>query len=392
MVNARNCPEKHHRPTEALYLLSFVTRPGCHDGSPRRVILSSRKSTANGHTEEYLLRYRRFGHHNNTDIVDSLTEYWTDWGGFREPIFEHQDLFPWDCTEARSPDEGQQTKCGSCQLPKHLWAIPFDSWSIAQLHLFRDRQFYAPGTRTDSYGDTAQLSDGEWAQNRLRKLEALQVLGTVASAMHRPSKFRDECFWNFEFKNVQLLKEIWGKTDRDGMFLAAQEGHPEIHHDRVKLRGIHRAQLMSHVYEHSKYHDCTLAEWADLHHEDQVASYKELRDYWVTRVDELIEKAGQKMWETSTSREAPTLHDAPINALRGATDLLEFDEPISDKHDGSQTVVGACGAPSSTCCCTSDTWGASIYLTQVNFDSISAGMASSHSDHSFLDSGGGSGS
>ncbi|KAL8284546.1 hypothetical protein RB600_009112 [Gaeumannomyces tritici] len=130
-----------HRRNESC-VTSFVSRIGCHDGFPRRVVPASRDAAANGHTEEFLLRHRRFGHHNDTDIVDGLTEYWTDWDGFRAPVFRHQGLFPWDCTEARTAaDEAEapQVRCGDCSLAKHLWAFPFDAWSVAQLHLCRER-------------------------------------------------------------------------------------------------------------------------------------------------------------------------------------------------------------------------------------------------------------
>ena len=201
MINGRECAEKKtrkekHGTTDALYLLSFVSRVGCHDGFPRRIIPVSSRSAANSHTEEFVLRYRRFGHHNDTDIVDSLAEYWTDWGGFREPIFENMDLFPWDCTEARSGNDEnayEQVKCGDCKLSKHLWAFPFDSWSISQLHLLRDPAHYASRCRDPRSLSGQSMGYEEWLQNRLKVLESVEVLGRTAAALHRSTVFRSHC-------------------------------------------------------------------------------------------------------------------------------------------------------------------------------------------------------
>jgi hypothetical protein len=138
LADKRYCSQ--HGSNETLYLVSFVCRFGSHDGFPKKVRPGSTLAAPNGLTEEYLLWYRRYGHHNDSDIVDSLMEYWTDWGAFPEPIFPHQDRFPWDCAEAQSKEADaatQNAKCGNCKIAKHLWAFPFDSWSIVQLHLFR---------------------------------------------------------------------------------------------------------------------------------------------------------------------------------------------------------------------------------------------------------------
>ncbi|KAK0376718.1 hypothetical protein CLIM01_05895 [Colletotrichum limetticola] len=313
MVYPRYCEEKKHeiQACQVLYLVSFVSRIGCHDGFTRRVIPSSRATSANGHTEEFLLRFRRFAHHNDTDIIDSLIEYWTDWGGFRAPIFRHQDLFPWDCTEARTlKDETDhpQAKCGDCPLAKHLWAFPFDAWSVAQLHLFRERRFYAPSTPTGE-DNQIQMTDHDWEENRHRVLEAFQVLGSMAVAMHRSQVFRDRCRWNFKarglpFKNTPTDQTIIHKgrlttlqqhIKRRVGRLVVQPDAPLIIHDRIKLAGIHRAQPMSYLYEHEMYHDCTLADWADLNHDGQVAAYTALRDFRSEHVDEIIEDAKRRV-------------------------------------------------------------------------------------------------
>ncbi|KAJ8109539.1 hypothetical protein OPT61_g7386 [Boeremia exigua] len=356
MVDARDCRERGRGPKEALYLLSFVSRPGSQDGSPRRVVPSSRSESTNGHTEEYLLRYRRFGHHNDTDIVDSLTEI-----SFRGTAPRQ---------EARM--KAGRSKCGECKLLKHVWAFPFDSWSVAQLHLFRDRRFYSPGARSIAGHEPAQLNDVEWMQNRLRALDALQILGSVASAMHRSKLFRKNCHWDFEAKGI-LLPFANTKTNRASrkrqqleierkkheMTLSERADDPAIHYDRIKLAGIYRAQPESHVFDHAKLHDCTLADWADLRHEDQVAAYKKLRDYRATHVDEIIESARRR--STRDERAAPpslTAHGMPLSSQ----EEFEFDDLVSGDHNGSKTEVETtAGEKSGQCNCICDTHGDSAY-------------------------------
>ncbi|KAG7060025.1 hypothetical protein JMJ78_0015306, partial [Colletotrichum scovillei] len=359
MVYPRYCEEKKHeiQACQVLYLMSFVSRIGCHDGFTRQVIPSSRATSANGHTEEFLLRFRRFAHHNDTDIIDSLIEYWTDWGGFRAPIFRHQDLFPWDCTEARTlKDETDhpQAKCGNCSLAKHLWAFPFDAWSVAQLHLSRERRFYAPSASTGEDNQNT-MNEHDWEENRHRVLEAFQVLGSMAVAMHRSQVVRDSCRWNFKarglpFENTSTDQTIFHKgrvttlrqhiKKRVGRLVVQSDG-PLIIHDRIKLAGIHRAQPMSYLYEHDMYHDCTLADWADLNHDGQVAAYTALRDFRSEHVDEIIEDAKRRV-------ESKTPH--PHGPFRGpgidmnATSSMETEdwlpEDLVPEHcDGSYAEV-----------------------------------------------------
>lgn len=103
-----------------LYLLSFVCRPNSYGPDKTR----SKYDVPNGLTEEYLLKFR-YGRHEESDMIDALSEYWYDWGAFGGPLYPYQDIFPWDCTEAfnRYP-----VACGDCNLSKHVWAFPFDSW------------------------------------------------------------------------------------------------------------------------------------------------------------------------------------------------------------------------------------------------------------------------
>lgn len=57
------------------YLVSFVTRPGSY----HREKVVSKFDVPNGLTEEYLLKFR-LGRHDDSDLVDTLQEYWYDWG------------------------------------------------------------------------------------------------------------------------------------------------------------------------------------------------------------------------------------------------------------------------------------------------------------------------
>jgi hypothetical protein len=253
-----------HVPTKPLYLMSFVCPPGSYD-SPRRVRPKSKKQAPNGITEEYLLRFRQYGHHEESDIVDTLLEYWHDWGAFGDPLYKYQGLFPWDCTEAYrmgEPDRGG--KCNDCSITKHVWSYPFDAWSMVQLHINRNRYMYSP-----PHGSTRKtLSDPEWMHNRLTALCALKALNTVAVAMAKTHSFRASCRWNHERK--RLTPDMASRLDR------------------VKLSGIYRAQPKSHNFEKGKYHDCTLADWALLAHEEQIREYERLRDYRAEQLADIL--------------------------------------------------------------------------------------------------------
>lgn len=83
----------YYNPEEPPYLMSFVSRFNNVDCFPKKIRPASKKSAPNGLTEEYLLRFRRFDHHTQSDIFDTLNEYWTDWGRFPKRIFPHQRPF-----------------------------------------------------------------------------------------------------------------------------------------------------------------------------------------------------------------------------------------------------------------------------------------------------------
>jgi hypothetical protein len=233
-------PEKEITPP--LYLISFVCRPAEY----AKRLIKSKFDVPSGLIEEYLLKLQH-GIHNDSDIIDTLQEYWYDWGAFNKPLYPFQRLFPWDCTEAygRYP-----IKCGECNIAKHVWAFPFDSWSIISLHLARDRYMYAP---IATPGETSRnLSEQEWMRNRLTILTAQSSLIRAAAAMARNPTFRASTSW------------LHKQTDP--------------HLDRLKLGGIHRAQPFSHSFEHGVYHQYFIADWAHLRYEDQVAAYQRLRD------------------------------------------------------------------------------------------------------------------
>lgn len=229
--------DNQEKPRPKLYLLSFVCRPAGYI----KPDIKSKFDVPRGLTEEYLLRFRH-GRHDEADVVDTLQEYWHDWGTFGKHLYQYQDLFPWDCTEAfgRYP-----TACGDCNLAKHVWAFPFDSWSIISLHLERDRSNYpADGN--------SPMTDVAWMKNRLLVLTAQEKLILAATAMAENASFR--------------ARTAWLHQQRDPA------------KDRLKLGGIHRAQPFSHSYDQGKYHHYFIASWAHLKLEHKVAEYELLRD------------------------------------------------------------------------------------------------------------------
>ncbi|KAJ5326117.1 uncharacterized protein N7506_009219 [Penicillium brevicompactum] len=107
-----NGPSHLHFSVMPLYTMSFV----CPQEGYVRHNVKTKYDVPSGLTEEYLLRFH-FGRHDDADIIDSLQEYWYDWGAFGSSLYKCQDLFPWDCTEAygRYP-----TRCGDCNTAKHI--------------------------------------------------------------------------------------------------------------------------------------------------------------------------------------------------------------------------------------------------------------------------------
>ena len=235
-LQAGNDSSKYPQP---LYLMSFVCRPGSYV----REKVKTKFDVPNGLTEEYILKFR-YGRHDDADIIDTLQEYWHDWGAFGKHLYKNQDLFPWDCTEAygRYP-----TTCNDCNIAKHVWSFPFDAWSIIPLHLQKDISLYPPATEGES-----RLTSQQWMRNRLSVLLAYEALSAGALAMAQTTEFRQATNW-----------------------LHIQNDPKK---DRFKLGGIHRAQPFSHHFENGRYQEYYIADWAHLRFENQVAAYEELRD------------------------------------------------------------------------------------------------------------------
>ena len=222
------------------YLMSFVVRLESYNHTG----IKSKYDVPNGLTEEYLLGFRS-GRHDDADIIDTLQEYWHDWGAFGCLPYEHQELFPWDCTEAFNLDS---VSCGSCNIAKHVWAFPFDSWSIIQHHLQKDRRWYQPGTGSRH----TRLTDKEWAENRFELMRAQDALLRGALAMTKTRELRSSA--------------DWFRTSVDP------------HLDRLKLGGIHRAQPFSHRYQLGSSTQYFLAPWAHLRPENRLRAYEALRE------------------------------------------------------------------------------------------------------------------
>jgi len=254
-----------------LYLMSFVCRsndyiargPGTTHGIPH------------GHVEEYLLKYR-FGCHDDSDIMDTLQEYWYDWGNFEGVLYPYQDLFPWDCTQGfrKSPPH----TCGSCNISEHVWAFPFDSHSLISLHLSRSRNFYPQGEKPASLEeDEGVMIDSEWFKNRLTLLTAQFSLLMGATAMVRN-------------KAIQRAVSWLEKDETDDI-------------DRIKLGGIVRAQPFSHRFEKDatghRYHQYYVAGWTSLKLRDRKNEYEKLRNWRAEKgggLDELKRLTRRRKW------------------------------------------------------------------------------------------------
>ncbi|KAF5021924.1 hypothetical protein F66182_6027 [Fusarium sp. NRRL 66182] len=239
-----------------LYLMSFVCRPDSYVQT--RAL--SKFDVPNGLTEEYLLKFR-YGRHDDSDIIDTLAEYWYDWGGFEGPIYRYQDVFPWDCTEAYDRYPGN---CGDCNISKHVLAFPFDSWSIASLHLARGRQLYPPNAtsatgKSEDRQTTGLMTDTEWFKNRLTILLGQDTLLTAAVAMANCRQFQESTTW--------------------------LSNHQDETMDRLKLGGIHRAQPFSHHFEKGAYHQYFVADWAFLAKPLRLVEYEKLRDWRAFKTD-----------------------------------------------------------------------------------------------------------
>lgn len=229
----------------SLFSMSFATRPGSY----ARDDVSSKWDIPFGMTEEYLLDFY-LGKYNDSDIIDTLQEYWHDWGGFGRNLYQFQHLFPWDCTEAYKQMGGN---CNECSLSKHVWSFPFDALSITKLHLLRRSSQYPP-----SSNNREKPKGSEWhLDNRLTVLLAQDALVTVAKALSELPSFRNACAW------LQNQQDPW--------------------FDRLKLGGIHRAQPFSHHFELKS--ACGVAPWIHLKFGQQQHIYEYIRDLRINAPD-----------------------------------------------------------------------------------------------------------
>ncbi|RBR23899.1 uncharacterized protein FIESC28_03209 [Fusarium coffeatum] len=244
-------PPKTFTDAAPLYAMSFV----CPDeGYKKSRGVRTKFDVPFGLTEEYLLRFH-FGRHGEADIIDTYQEYWYDWGAFGSTLYKYQDLYPWDCTEAygRYP-----TKCGDCNLAKHVWAFPFDSWSMSSHHLSRDRHMYAPALTDKTLTAVGpDATPSSWMRNRLTVLSAMSTLHRAATAMAHSLKFQKATAWLHKGPSHTLLD-------------------PSL--KRVKLGGIHRAQPCSHYFEAGVYSHYFIAPWATLTRPRQVEAYEKQRN------------------------------------------------------------------------------------------------------------------
>ncbi|VUC20065.1 unnamed protein product, partial [Clonostachys rosea] len=226
-------------------LMSFTCRPG-----PLVVENPwSKYESPNGFIEEYLLRIQN-GRHEESDLIDSISEYWSDFAALK-PLYPYQDLFPWDCTEAygRYP-----TDCGNCNLAKHVWFSPFDSFSIISMHLARGSFLYPrDDDHPPAYSEKEQprRSNPSWFRNRMRLFLAQDALMTVAKAMASSPAVLKATHW-LTFQNPP-----------------AQE--------RVKMGSAHRAQPFSHHYDKYVAQQFFSANWIAESYKERVARYKTLQ-------------------------------------------------------------------------------------------------------------------
>lgn len=241
-------PEKKKPP---LFAMSFVLPPKSYE----KVDVTSKWDVPLGLTEEYLLDHQ-FKRYNESDILDTMHEYWHDWGGFGAHLYPFQDLFPWDCTEAYRENSAT---CNTCTLAKHVWSFPLDAFSLTKFYLWRSVSRYPPANldapqafNEDSSTDPslAQLSPEAWRRNRLLVLLAHDKLVKVAVAMAKTPKF------------VEICTDPTKKIGPEWM--------------RRKLGGIHRAQPYSNYFYRENTDE--VAEWVHLSRDSQIRIYESLRE------------------------------------------------------------------------------------------------------------------
>jgi uncharacterized membrane protein YgcG len=225
-------------------------------------------------------------------------------------------LYPWDCTEAygRYP-----TKCGDCNLAKHVWAFPFDSWSISSHHLSRDRRMYAPALTDKTLTAVGHdATPSSWMRNRLTVLSAMSTLHRAATAMAHSLKFQKATAWLHKDPSHAM-------TD------------PSL--SRVKLGGIHRAQPCSHYFEAGVYSHYFIAPWAALTRRKQVKAYELQRDGRVNLPD-MPSSSRKRRFSRHTQWSESNYLDFSGQTTFLQTDDTTFDIPPYHHHIGMDQVDG----------------------------------------------------
>ena len=318
-----------------LYLMSFVVRIESY----QMARIKTKHDVPNGLTEEYLLAFHS-GRHDDADIIDTLQEYWFDWGTFGHQLYRYQDVFPWDCTEAYKKEP---PTCNNCTLSQHAWAFPFDSWSFIQHGLQKDQGWYA------GKQGRARLTPEEWLNNRFTLFIARDALIRGAVGMAKTHELRMACDW--------------------------LRTSPEAQFDRLKLGGIHRAQPWSHHFEAGRYRQLLIAPWAKYTYEVRVLAYEALRemrkrmanpepdvdlpDQPISRVDWIIKIAEEitPALATNVTYEAFALHhqvfietasssidpSSLTHAAASAANIAASAEPLHDSLHHVANILGAFG-------------------------------------------------
>lgn len=295
-----------------LYTMSFLS----NDGEYVSRTVRSKFSVPQGHVEEFLNRLRLGRSPDEADLPDSLQEYWYDWGGFGGPLYYHQDIFPWDCTEAYKKNSAC---CGDqCALTKHIWAFPFDSWSLVAHHLTRDRYLYAPVPFTDHetgrFSTVFKVMDiGEWMRNRLKVITASSILLRGAAAMARVRSLCQATAW------------LHSTPESD---------------TNIRLGGIHRAQPYSHYFEAGTSSSYFTAPWSFLSRRAQIVEYERLRERRMAAPDIHTASWTPRFFEPNESDPVEPRKDKK-KKQKG----WDNDNDNSDSYRGFNSPLGTGGPP-----------------------------------------------
>jgi hypothetical protein len=150
------CPSNTAPGQGPRYLLSFASEnPGSKHDSARYTTTPSAAYFSNFHIDE------------------DLIEYFETWLTIplQNPCAK---LLCWPCI---NDDD--------CSLRDHMWLMPFETMSLLQLHLLRNRRHYSrPYQTTDPFEEESEpWNDHEWFRNRLEVLLAQDTFLCAAGAL-----------------------------------------------------------------------------------------------------------------------------------------------------------------------------------------------------------------